>query len=85
MGDTERCWAEAKISCSTLLKGVTSVYSEDITLNLMAQLGLEVAQFLLQARERRENDGLRAQRTAGLHVVVKPEVTSWWVKSPSAL
>lgn len=72
MGDTERCWAEARTSCSTLSQGVTSVYSEDITLNLMAQLGLEVAQFLLQAGERRENDGLRAQRSTGLHIVVKP-------------
>lgn len=32
------------------VQGATSVYSEDITLNLMAQLGLEVTQLLLQAR-----------------------------------
>lgn len=61
---------------STLSQGVVSVYSEDVALNLVAQLGLEVTQFLLQARQRRENDGLRAQRTTGLHVVIKPEVTS---------
>lgn len=69
---------------STLLQGATSVYSEDVTLNLMAQLGLEVTQFLLQARQRRENDGLRAQRTTGLDIVIKPEVTSQGDKSPSA-
>jgi len=62
---------------SALSRGGTSVYSEDIALNLVAQLRLEVAQFLLQAGQRGENDGLWAQRTAGLHVVIKPEVTSW--------
>lgn len=60
---------------SAVLQGAISVYSEDIALNLMAQLGLEVTQFLLQARQRRENDGFWAQRSAGLHVVIKPEVT----------
>lgn len=70
---------------STLLQGATSVYGEDVALNLVAQLGLEVAQFLLQAGQRGENDGLRAQRTAGLHIVIKPEVASQGSKSPSAL
>lgn len=38
----------------------------------MAQLCLEIAQFLLEAGQCRQDDGLGAQRTAGLHVVIKP-------------
>lgn len=60
-----------------LLQRATSVYSEHVTLDLMAQLSLEVTQLLLQARQRRQNDGFGAQRAARLHVVIKPEGTSW--------
>lgn len=82
----QQCWNLPHHShLSTLLQGATSVYSEDIALNLVAQLGLEVTQFLLQARERGENDGFWAQRSTGLHVVVKPEVTGQRDKSQSAL
>lgn len=64
-------------SClDNLLQRATSVYSEDVTLDLMAQLGLEVTQLLLQAGQCREDDGFGAQRAARLHVVIKPEVTS---------
>lgn len=60
-------------SClDNLLQRATSVYSEDVTLDLMAQLGLEVTQLLLQAGQCREDDGFGAQRAARLHVVIKP-------------
>lgn len=49
-----------------------SVDGEDVTLDLVAQLRLQVAQFLLEDGQRRHDDGFRSQRAAGLHVVVKP-------------
>lgn len=58
---------------ATLGDGEDSVYGQHVTLDLVAQLGLEIAQFLLQARQRREDDGLRTQGATGLYVVVKPE------------
>lgn len=58
---------------SKMLTGVLrSVDGEDVALDLMAQLGLQVAQLLLQDGQCRHDDGLRPQGPTGLHVVKEP-------------
>ena len=49
-----------------------SVDGEDITLNLVAQLGLEVTQLLLEHCQCRHDDGLWSQGAARLHIVIEP-------------
>lgn len=49
-----------------------SVDGKDVALDLVAELGLQVTQLLLQHRQGRHDDGLRPQRAAWLHVVVEP-------------
>lgn len=48
------------------------VDGEDVALDLVAQLGLQVAQFSLQDSQRWQNDGLWPEGAAGLYVEVKP-------------
>lgn len=50
-----------------------SVDGEHVALDLVAQLSLQVAQLLLEDRQRRHDDGLRSQRAARLHVIIEPE------------
>lgn len=51
-----------------------SVDGEHITLDLMAQLGLQVAQFFLEDSQRRHDNVLRPKRATWFHVIKKPVV-----------
>ena len=42
-----------------------------VILNLNAELGLQIAELLLEIAERREDDVFRLQGAAGLHIVEK--------------
>ena len=59
-------WGETKNSSGdpTTVAYACSVDGEDITLDLMAQLGLEVTQLLLQHCQCRHDDGLWSQGAA---------------------
>lgn len=49
-----------------------SVDSENVALDLVAQLSLQVAQLLLENSQRWHDDGLRSQRATWLHVIKEP-------------
>jgi len=53
----------------------SSVDGENVTLDLVAQLGLEVTQLLLEHCQRRHDNGLRSQGATRLHVVIEPART----------
>lgn len=55
-----------------LLCSGPSVDGEHVTLDLVAQLSLQITQLLFQDSERWHDDGLRAQRTARLHIIIEP-------------
>lgn len=52
-----------------------SVDGENVTLDLMAQLGLEVAELLLEHRQRRHDNGFWSQGATRLHIVIEPART----------
>lgn len=51
-----------------------------VVLDLMAQLGLEVTQLLLQDSQRWHDNGLRPQGAAWLHVVIEPVQGETWAE-----
>lgn len=57
-----------------------SVDDQYVVLDLVAQLGLEVTQLLLQDSQRWHDNGLRPQGAAWLHVVIEPVQGQMWAE-----